>query len=266
MNLLQPIRPSFSRGKLLPDSREIVLIIVIALIYWIIAQLSLTFTFTESHTSVIWPPSGLAIGIVVIMGYQFWPAILFGSFAVNLITNILDYGEFELTVINSVALGIALSNTIEALLGARLINRFAGGLNCFERAIDSFWFVIVGAFVPPFFSAGGGVLSLCIFGFTSWDLFPHLFLIWYAANVVGILIVTPILFILKRPLYISWTRMRIFEGICLLGLLIILALATCSISFSSLLEGWPKSYMVIPKHEYPNHFSTSFHIYKYGFR
>src|SRR6059058_4863215 len=47
------------------------------------AGLSRGFTFVNSNVSPIWPPAGIAIAAVILLGYRVWPAILIGSFFVN---------------------------------------------------------------------------------------------------------------------------------------------------------------------------------------
>jgi len=60
----------------------------------------------HASTSAVWPPTGLAIGALLVGGYRLWPAILLGAFVVNV------------TTAGSIAtsLGIAVGNTLEALV------------------------------------------------------------------------------------------------------------------------------------------------------
>src|SRR5262245_38170984 len=69
--------------------------------------------------SLVWPPAGIALGAFVVLGYRIWPIILAGS--------TLLYA----TTIGPLpgVLAMATGNTIEGLLTAYLINRFAGGRN-----------------------------------------------------------------------------------------------------------------------------------------
>ncbi len=61
--------------------------------------------------SSVWPPTGIALAALLILGYDVWPAILIGAFAVNMTT----------TGSVATSLGIAAGNTLEALLGAYLV-------------------------------------------------------------------------------------------------------------------------------------------------
>ena len=66
------------------------------------------------------------------LGYRVWPAIFVGAFLVNVTTA----GNI------ATSLGIAAGNTLEAVCGAWLVNRFAGGTRVFDRAQDVFKFAL----------------------------------------------------------------------------------------------------------------------------
>jgi hypothetical protein len=112
------------------------LIAALLTVYVLAAKLGLTFAFVHASASAVWPPTGIALGAFLIFGFRIWPAIFIGAFLVNV------------TTAGSVAssLGIATGNTLEGLIGAYLVNRFAGGAACFERARTIFPFV---AFAAP---------------------------------------------------------------------------------------------------------------------
>jgi integral membrane sensor domain MASE1 len=62
------------------------------------------------------------------------------------------------------ALGNAAGNTLEGLLGAALLTRFAGGTRLFERAADAFRFLALAAVPGAAVSATLGVGSLAVTG------------------------------------------------------------------------------------------------------
>ena len=61
-------------------------LLLTAIAYWIVAKLSLKLAFLQDNSSPVWPPSGLAIGLTLVMRYRYVPAILLGAFLVNLST------------------------------------------------------------------------------------------------------------------------------------------------------------------------------------
>ena len=95
-------------------------------IYFLAGRLGLSLALINSTTSAIWPPTGLALAGMLMLGYRIWPAVLAGAFLVNLTTS--DSA--------SLAGAIAVGNTLEAVLGTFLTTRFAGGRRTFDRAED----------------------------------------------------------------------------------------------------------------------------------
>src|SRR5256714_11874477 len=106
---------------------------VLTLLYFLVGKLSLKLAFLHASASPVWPPAGIALAALLLFGIRLWPAIFIGALLVNLTTagNIFT------------SLGIATGNTLEAVIGAWLVQRFAGGLCVFERAYDVFKFALI---------------------------------------------------------------------------------------------------------------------------
>jgi len=92
------------------------LIGVFAVIYLIAGKIGLHLASLHASASPVWPPAGIALGALLVLGYRTWPAIFVGAFLVNISTT----GNIP----TSVAIGAG--NTLEAICGAWLVNRFAG--------------------------------------------------------------------------------------------------------------------------------------------
>src|SRR5437867_9187210 len=104
--------------------RHVGSILLLAAIYLVAAKLGLRLAFVNASATAIWPPTGIALAALLIRGYRLWPGIALGAFLANLLT-----AGTPLT-----SMGIAAGNTLEALLGAYLVNRWAGGRSSFDRA------------------------------------------------------------------------------------------------------------------------------------
>ena len=90
------------------------LIGLLAIAYFIAGKLGLMLASLHASASPVWPPAGIALAAMLLFGYRVWPAIFVGAFVVNLTT--------AGNVATSVA--IAAGNTLEAVVGAWLVNRF----------------------------------------------------------------------------------------------------------------------------------------------
>src|SRR5207245_8146147 len=90
----------------------------LALIYFIAGKLSLQLAFLHKSASPVWPPAGIALAALLVLGFRVWPALFVGAFLVNLTT----LGNFW------TSLGIASGNTLEALCWTLLVSILSGGV------------------------------------------------------------------------------------------------------------------------------------------
>src|SRR4029078_5375033 len=102
----------------------------LTLVYFVAGKLGLKLAFLQASASPVWPPAGIAVGALLVLGYRTWPAIFVGAFLVNISTT----GNIP----TSVAIGVG--NTLEAIFGAWLVNRFAGGMRVFDHSQNVFKF------------------------------------------------------------------------------------------------------------------------------
>jgi signal transduction histidine kinase len=157
-------------------------IVGLTVIYLLVGKLSLRLAFVHASASSIWPVTGIALAAVLLMGNRVWPAILIGAFLVNDFTA----GNFV------TSLAIAAGNTFEAVCGAWLINRWIGGTRAFDRAQDAFKFSIIALFCT-LISATIGVTSLTVAGYAKWQNYGAIWLTWWLANAIGVLVVAPLI-------------------------------------------------------------------------
>ncbi|PYK89113.1 MAG: hypothetical protein DME35_09585 [Verrucomicrobia bacterium] len=150
---------------------------------------------------------------MLVLGFRVWPALFVGAFLVNLTTlgNIWT------------SLGIASGNTLEALCGAWLVNRFAGGARVFDRPQDVFKFALaalIGTTVSPTF----GVSSLAAGGFAQWSSYWPVWLTWWLGDASGVLVIAPLLLLWSVPAtQRKWNQKQVLEVSVLLLLLVVLA-------------------------------------------
>src|SRR2546422_6689317 len=125
-----PPGPGLVRPTASPILKDVGLFIALAAIYFVAGKLGLRLAFVNASATVVWPPTGIALAAFLLLGYRAWPAIFLGAFLVNVSTA----GTF------ATSLGIAVGNTLEGLVGAGLVGRFARGRGAFEDPRDVFRF------------------------------------------------------------------------------------------------------------------------------
>src|SRR5436189_1401560 len=184
-------------------------IIILTLVYFIAGKLGLTLASLHASASPVWPPAGIALGVLLLFGYRTWPAIFLGAFLVNYTTA----GTIP------TSLSIATGNTLEAFCGAFLINRFAGGVRVFDRPLGVFKFALASA-VSTLISPTFGVTSLALGGFAHWTNYDAIWLTWWLGDIAGDLVIAPLLVLWGTGLSRHWNRQKAIEvGILLLLLL-----------------------------------------------
>jgi signal transduction histidine kinase len=217
-----------------PVRRGLTLALLVS-IYFVAGKLGLTLAFVNASASAVWPPTGLAIAALLLLGVGFWPAILVGAFAVNVTTS----GDLPSSV------GIAVGNTLEAVIATLLVGRWAGGGTAFERPQDVLRFALLAAVLATAVSATIGVTSLVVARLASWSDFGAIWLTWWLGDAGGALLITPAILLWatgRRPL----SRKRWGEA----TLLALASVATGLFVFGGRVplstEGYPVGFLSFP--------------------
>jgi diguanylate cyclase (GGDEF)-like protein len=184
--------------------------------YIVAGKLSLRLASVHPSVSPVWPPTGIAIAALLMLGRRFWPSIFAGAFIVNV------------TTAGSVAssLGIALGNTLEAVVATSLVTRFANGRHVFEKSWDVLRFALY-AVMSTALAATIGVTSLTMSGFASWNQYGLNWRTWWLGDAAGALIFAPFLLLWTLNSRPKWSKKQILEA----SALFICTLLTAGIVF-----------------------------------
>src|SRR5215469_15416471 len=174
-----PISPrtTFRRGP-----NYIAGLIGIGLTYFVLAKSGLAFALIHPSASPIWPPTGFALAAIVLWGYRAWPAIFLGAMMANAATN----GSM------STAISIATGNSLEALVGAAVINVWSNGRDTFSTPNTVAKFAVICVVLATPISATVGITTLVIAGYAEWANFANIWLTWWLGDMIGALVVTPV--------------------------------------------------------------------------
>ena len=181
-----------SVSVLLPrTARWLLGVIGLALVYYAVARLGLRYASVGQSISLIWPPTGLAIAALVILRPSVWPGVTVGAFLANAAT----------AVPLAAAAGIALGNTLEAVVAAALLTRAAGSRPKLDAMATVRALVLVAAPVGAALSAVVGVLALTLTGALPPDGAVPAIAVWWTGDLLGALVVAPLLlaWILPQP-------------------------------------------------------------------
>lgn len=183
-------------------------VIILAVIYHLAARLGLQMAYVQANTSPVWPPTGIGLAALLIFGAMLWPGISLGVLLGSLLTG----APFNL------ALGLAVGNTIEALLAVFILKRVFNLHNELDRIQDVIALVIVSLFCTTI-GASIGSTTLMMLGFSQWQDFWPIWLTWWIGDLLGALVVAPLLLAWISPNTIHPQKRIYIEGGILLVLL-----------------------------------------------
>ena len=133
-------------------------------------------------------PPGLPVAALTLLGSQYWPSIALGAFLANAATPV------PLTAAALIAVG----NTLEALAAAALLLRLAGSHPQFEN-LRHVRGLLLAALLGTLTSALIGSSSLWLTGVIQLSALPGAIAVWWAGDMLGALVVAPLLLSWATP-------------------------------------------------------------------
>ena len=191
------------------DSRPLQFVIVINLIaavaYGLAALIGGELTVAPMMLSLIWPPAGIALGVVYLYGLRVLPGLVVGMFLVSLYLSPPDELLAESIVI-SVALTVL--GSLQAIIGAALVRNAIGERSGLTSTDEILRFLLFGALLASLFAPTLGML----FQWLTDDL-PQvnpvvMWITWWLGDAVGVAIMAPVTVALLSPDSATWTRKR----------------------------------------------------------
>ena len=118
-----------------------------------------------------------------------------------------------------VACGMALGNTLEALIGTMLLARVVGFRPAMDRLRDVLGLLVLAAGLSTLISATLGVTSGWLGGVIPAAMYGKAWRTWWLGDALGALVVAPLLFVWSGHSRGVLLRRRLPEVLLLLGLL-----------------------------------------------
>jgi len=166
-------------------ARRIARAAVLALVYIALTKLGLKFAQLTPSSTVVWPGTGVAVVGTLLFGYETVPVWVIAAF----FTNITTSGSLAPSLL------IALGNGLEALAGAWLIRRYAGGVSAFDGPRSTFYAIGCLAAAAAV-SATLGIVALHPWQLIAVGRLP--WLIWWWGDLTGAVLIV--------PCFLSWAE------------------------------------------------------------
>lgn len=195
---------------------------LMAIIYFIAAQLGSAVSSVDLFAMCVWPPSGLALACILLTrDFRFAYAIFAGAFFANL--------SFSAPI--PLALCIAAGNTLEAVIGAYLLFRIPGFTPKLNRVSSSVGLAVIGAAICSMIGATVGVGSLWAFGKVADDQILLTWRTWWTGDTTGIMIITPFILAIQTHQF----RFR-WRAVLEIALLAVSLMGISLIAFTDIFE------------------------------
>jgi signal transduction histidine kinase/integral membrane sensor domain MASE1 len=203
-------------------------------LYFVTGKLGLMIAPVGGVVTLIWPPAGISLATLLIFGHSLWPGITLGTFLVNFLAGAPV----------TLALEIAVGNTLEPLLGSFLLQRLVRFQPSLERLRDVLGLAIFAGLASTGVGATVGVSSLWLNGIIPSSDYALTWATWWLAVMVGDLVVAPLLLtwsVRQQKEMSLWRRAE-----CIALTLSLMTLGT--LVFGGILEqrDLPLSYLAFP--------------------
>jgi diguanylate cyclase (GGDEF)-like protein/PAS domain S-box-containing protein len=195
---------------------------VLTLVYFLAAKAGLYLAIAPGSASPVWPPAGIAVAALLMLGRPVWPAILLGE--------TLAVSNEGLPL--SVSVGMGLGNSLEALMATWLIVRLAKTHYPFCTLAQVVSFLMAGAIGPGSLGAICGVTSLYLGGIIAEDALWTTFWTWWTGDALGIIVLTPMILAWPRSNHVSSHFLRLLE----FAVLFAASIATTMVVFGSWID------------------------------
>jgi signal transduction histidine kinase len=182
----------------------------VAGLYYGAGRAGLHLAYLHGTVTALWPPVGVGIAALVILGPGVWPGILIGDLL------LADFSTPWETIV-----GQTVGNTLEVVAAAVLFRRLAQRRIGLERVWDVLA-LVASAALGTLISAGFGVVSLRAGDVINADEFGSVFRTWWLGDFCGALVFAPLILVWASHKTWRMPRIQLAEAVLLLTVLIVL--------------------------------------------
>ncbi|MDP6389047.1 MAG: PAS-domain containing protein, partial [Alphaproteobacteria bacterium] len=173
---------------------------IIAIVYFVMGYVGQVMAIQPGNVTVVWPPSGIALAVLMMIGPRSLVGIWIGAFAINFHGFGLAEGTTDFLPGVLAAVSIAVGSCLQPLLGWVLMRRFVEADNPVDNLNDAVRFGGI-AVAMCLVSASIGVPSLGLAGLMEWQNAAFTWATWWLGDTAGVLVFMPLtMFVMGRSL------------------------------------------------------------------
>jgi PAS domain S-box-containing protein len=179
--------------------------------YFLAAELGLLLAPPGGNS--IWPPAGIALAAIMVLGWRGVPAVFLGACLVGVVTS---ESAFAVLV-------VATGQTLEGIVGAGLVRRFARGCSFHERPQDILKFAVLAGMASTLLCPPFGLERLALRDLAVWSADGSRLLVWWLGEIMSVLVVVPLIVLWHQNPRVRWNRFQILEITGLMLLLVVVS-------------------------------------------
>ncbi|MDE3085664.1 MAG: MASE1 domain-containing protein [Acidobacteriota bacterium] len=172
--------------------------VLVVVAYVVAAKLGLHLAFANKNVTAVWPPTGIAVAALLLLGVRVWPSIAVGA----LLANLANGAGLDTSML------ITVGNTAAPVLAWFLIHRVARAQKRLERVPDVVKVLLLGGPLSMTVSAFLGTAALAATTTLPWSDYGSTWFTWWIGDAMGVVIVTPLILVAAAR---SWRSCR-FHG------------------------------------------------------
>lgn len=188
-------------------------IAALALVYAVLGRLGVMMASANLYAAPVWPGTGIALAALLLWGERLWPGVLFGALAVSVWVGVPLPAAF----------GIAIGNTLEAVVAAVVLRRFANFRGQIDGIAQVSGLIVGGALLSTAVSASIGVLSLYLAHALPVDRIATTWQAWWVGDAVSDLVIAPLLLAWCSSRHRTLGKPQLLEAIALVAALTLAA-------------------------------------------
>ncbi len=183
------------RSRLQVRPKRLVIIVLATAIYFAATRLGYLLALQPAVMSSFWISAGLAVAFLLVYGYSVWPAIAIGAFLGSLFG--LRTAGLGTAGLLSLSIIIAAGNTLSAIVALKLLQHCSAEdpLKSLRTVLQ---FTALAAVIAPLISTTVGVAAACYYSAANWAEFSTLWATGWASNVLGTMVLVPVILALLR--------------------------------------------------------------------
>lgn len=168
------------------------------MLYWVFALSTELLAIPPDFATPVWPSAGIALGFVVVYGWQVVPGVFLGALAANISVSMNQGIAIDLEKI-AFAGSISIGAVVQAVFARFLLIRLRLLPEALTGGAQIIQFLVVIGPLSCLVNSLNGSLMLGLFDIVPWSGWFRNWVVWWVGDAVGALVVTPFVLRILSP-------------------------------------------------------------------